>query len=57
MKWLRCYARSDFINFLLDPCIKDAALLFAWNRDDVRREVYGLAPHFLRIIYVANIIR
>ena len=45
------------LNSLLDLCIKDAALLFAWNRDDVRRKVYCLAPHVLRIIYVENIVR
>ena len=37
--------------------MKDAELLFAWNRDDLRRKIYCLAPHLLRIIYVANIIR
>ena len=49
--------KVKFLNFSLDLCKKDAALLFAWNRDDVRRKVYCLAPHFLRIIYVANIVR
>ena len=32
-------------------------MLFAWNLDDVRRKGYCLAPHFVRIIYVANIVR